>query len=284
MGQCYSVVVTQDNERKIYDYPKLMEGAYIDCNGNIEDLILNKPSRVEVVGEYYSEYQHYIEVDRGNHKDLEYKEPLKRKNLCLVNWDKKQILRMEDYISDCTLIKGDYEDIDKEYLIAHPLILLCALGNQRGGGDYGGKDQANVGLWAGDLISYEYINKGQQKTHYRDFFQVEYTFIEYNAYLTFFEKVLKLKGFESDEAFTIAKGIVKYWKLDYFNIISKDSILGVQVVPVEEAPKTTHGILMGDVAIIDNRISDNKDNWADGKGFIKTNIKGVEITVNDLDI
>ena len=35
----------------------------------------------------------------------------------------------------------------------HPLSLLTASGNGRGGGDYRGHNKHLVGLWAGDVIS-----------------------------------------------------------------------------------------------------------------------------------
>ena len=34
----------------------------------------------------------------------------------------------------------------------HPIPLLTAVGNGRGGGDYEGTNMAEIGIWAGDLL------------------------------------------------------------------------------------------------------------------------------------
>jgi len=39
----------------------------------------------------------------------------------------------------------------------HPLSILCSSGNGRGGGDYRDDEDKNVGSWAGDVISTEYV-------------------------------------------------------------------------------------------------------------------------------
>jgi hypothetical protein len=45
--------------------------------------------------------------------------------------------------------------VDKKDKYIHPLSLLTAEGNERGGGDYYGKDKDLVGTWARDIISVE---------------------------------------------------------------------------------------------------------------------------------
>ena len=56
----------------------------------------------------------------------------------IINYDKKQFMRIPEKV--------------KGKLIIHPLPLLCADGNQRGGGDYYGRNEKLVGAWAYDRI------------------------------------------------------------------------------------------------------------------------------------
>lgn len=44
---------------------------------------------------------------------------------------------------------------DEGYVwVTHPLPLLTAIGNGRGGGDYHGTNESMVGMWAMDLLSF----------------------------------------------------------------------------------------------------------------------------------
>jgi hypothetical protein len=45
--------------------------------------------------------------------------------------------------------------VASEQLVFHPLALLTAEGNGRGGGDYNGPNKDMVGTWARDVISME---------------------------------------------------------------------------------------------------------------------------------
>lgn len=56
----------------------------------------------------------------------------------IVNLDKKEAVAMPEFKED-------------EWTI-HPLPLLCASGNGRGGGDYSGINEKKVGIWAYDRI------------------------------------------------------------------------------------------------------------------------------------
>jgi hypothetical protein len=49
--------------------------------------------------------------------------------------------------------KKQYTDKDAEHF--HPLPLLTAEGNGRGGGDYRGLNEDKIGIWARDVISIE---------------------------------------------------------------------------------------------------------------------------------
>lgn len=54
------------------------------------------------------------------------------------------------------ITKKQFVDLEKknepDEWVVHPLPLLCCNSNQRGGGDYWGKDEEKVGLWAYDNI------------------------------------------------------------------------------------------------------------------------------------
>lgn len=57
---------------------------------------------------------------------------------------------------DCDKYHEKLEGIDEDGWVVHPLPLLTAVGNGKGGGDYRTKsDLECVGSWAGDLISVE---------------------------------------------------------------------------------------------------------------------------------
>ena len=56
----------------------------------------------------------------------------------IINYDKKQFIRIPEKVQG--------------KLTIHPLPLLCADGNQRGGGDYYGRNEKLVGAWAYDRI------------------------------------------------------------------------------------------------------------------------------------
>ena len=64
----------------------------------------------------------------------------------LVNWDKKQFVDK----TKCNPINGVWNTTDMKI---HPLPLLTADGNGRGGGDYNGEGIDHVGTWARDRIS-----------------------------------------------------------------------------------------------------------------------------------
>lgn len=64
----------------------------------------------------------------------------------LVNWDKKQFVDK----TKCNPVNGVWNTTDMKI---HPLPLLTADGNGRGGGDYNGEGIDHVGTWARDRIS-----------------------------------------------------------------------------------------------------------------------------------
>jgi hypothetical protein len=78
----------------------------------------------------------------------------------IVNLDKKQYVKIPQYNKD-------------EWQI-HPLPLLCADGNGRGGGDYDGSDMDKVGIWAYDRIGV--LDKLTDE--YNDFTELLVNFVE----------------------------------------------------------------------------------------------------------
>ena len=66
----------------------------------------------------------------------------------LLNHDSKQFVDLDEYKK---------LSVDKHGWVIHPLPLLTAVGNDRGGGDFheGNTGYDNVGIWAWQLLSFE---------------------------------------------------------------------------------------------------------------------------------
>ena len=184
MGQYYTPVLKDKNNNFEYYYShdydnglKLMEHSYINNNfvERIVKRLLNNPMRIAWVGDYADEEDFKQNLD---HKDLQdfihvaEKESAFKKGsfdtlddmecsirLYMINHTKKLYISMYDYFIDN--VKRERNSWDYGFCI-HPLPLLTALGNGKGGGDYRGCNANIVGCWAGDLIefgTYETINE-----------------------------------------------------------------------------------------------------------------------------
>ena len=186
MGQYYYPTILREKNKRFYseefyshDYDnglKLTEHSY--CGNHFVETImaqlLNKPGRLAWIGDYHSDgdfaelnpdlpkiieqrfYEHYKCFTlpdyegycNGKHvrhynKPEEVKE---RQGRFILNHDKKCYIDMEEYEKNsltCT------EDDDWHF---HPIPLLTAVGNGRGGGDFSGIGEEDVGCWAGDLL------------------------------------------------------------------------------------------------------------------------------------
>lgn len=170
MGQYYNSVL-KDEKGEIKNYYnfglKLMEHSYFFNNyvNSVCKKLVNKPHYVAWVGDYADE-DDYVERENADmlramvnfrhiHKgtQLESKSaPYGYVGHLLVNHSKKQFIDMTDYYRNSVLNYG--KERKGEYVI-HPLPLLTAVGNGKGGGDYRSSkalNQEDVGLWAGDLI------------------------------------------------------------------------------------------------------------------------------------
>lgn len=162
-----------DNGREFRSFVgiKLMEHSWI---GNpfvnrICKNILNNPARVAWVGDYADAEDVYVNKDEsftaelitqlssdcwgGENEEAEIKESpspalhrFRYRGRYLVNHTKKEILDFDSYLDQ-------YTAEEKEYGIPHPLSLLTAIGNGKGGGDYRGDEvKDGVGSWANDLL------------------------------------------------------------------------------------------------------------------------------------
>jgi len=133
---------------------KLMEHAYIR-NAMVqyaEAMLESKPQYLVWAGDYAD---HEEGLDNNLYdlserqtlnlcpEDFKYKWlDLRKDNKYLINYTKKEFINKKRASRD--------EDGNKSFI--HPLALITADGNGRGGGDYSGNDEHLVGHWAKDLI------------------------------------------------------------------------------------------------------------------------------------
>ena len=171
MGQYYnSVLKNKKGEIKsYYNFGlKLMEHSYFFNNyvNAVCEKIVNKPHHIAWVGDYADE-EDYVDkdnaemvkslvdyrVNEGGAIELESKTaPYGYMGYLLVNHSKRQFIDMTDYYNNSVL---NYGEERKSEFVIHPLPLLTAVGNGKGGGDYRSSkalNQEDVGIWAGDLI------------------------------------------------------------------------------------------------------------------------------------
>ncbi len=149
MGQYYLFIILSEynkillvlNPHDFYEGAKLMENAWIDSIiANTIEFILSPyceefhKSRCVMLGDYADEvFDGIADVPR-------HQEAYRNINInFIVNHSKKLYI-------DKTKLKNNI----------HPLLLLIAKGNGRGGGDYHGTDEDLVGTWACDIISMEF--------------------------------------------------------------------------------------------------------------------------------
>lgn len=168
MGQYYKAVVETKDDINVFspwdfgDGFKLMEHSYIgnDFVEHVSYMIYKNPSKVYWMGDYanYDDLFDREEVQslygiawetencQNDGSDLQ---ALRVKNLFLCNHTKKLAIPMDIYYQ--LNLPDSYG-----WGVIHPLPLLTAVGNGRGGGDYhNGTNLDLVGSWAGDEISFE---------------------------------------------------------------------------------------------------------------------------------
>lgn len=134
-------------------------------------MLYHNPLRVAWVGDYSNdsplciEHHLYDDVFSKELRDREVEltiEELNLEGLYIINHSKKVYLDCSDYYNRC----------ERERWCLHPLSLLTATGNGKGGGDYFGENREDVGAWAWDIISVENV------IPVGCFNEVKYTFID----------------------------------------------------------------------------------------------------------
>ena len=186
MGQYYYPTILREKNERFYseefyalDYDnglKLTEHSY--CGNHFVETVmaqlLNKPGRLAWMGDYHEVgdfallnpdlpkivekrfnehykcftlpgYEGYCNGKHVRHYSKP-EEVEERQGRFILNHDKKCYIDMEEYEKNsltCT------EDNDWHF---HPIPLLTAVGNGRGGGDFHGIGEEDVGCWAGDLL------------------------------------------------------------------------------------------------------------------------------------
>ena len=186
MGQYYYPTILREKNKRFYseefyshDYNnglKLTEHSY--CGNNFVETIMaqlfNKPGRLAWIGDYHEDgdfaelnedlpeiiekrfYEHYkCFTSSGNESYCKGKhirrynkpeEVTERKGRFILNHDKQCYIDMVEYENNnLTCSESD----DWQF---HPIPLLTAVGNGRGGGDFHGIGEEDVGCWAGDLL------------------------------------------------------------------------------------------------------------------------------------
>ena len=190
MGQYYTpVLIDADGTiRTLYSHDygnglKLMEHSYIgnDFIGAVLTQLWEHPQRLAWIGDYSNDYQgdlyetklarndfmKYYNAAWEDERDVYRIRPeakpvitMRHKNRYLINHTQKAYIRIGEYIAankwqeKGAFVRGKYDPFFTYDMCVHPLPLLTACGNDRGGGDYhsGYPDSDKVGLWAFDLI------------------------------------------------------------------------------------------------------------------------------------
>ena len=143
---------------------KLMEHSWLgnDFVNGVLEAIWDKPARVAWVGDYaddeydFDEYytKAVYEAVWGEKKapELPFDEvPSIHKAGFIANHERGEYVDLERYAKAAVVTpKWDEGNV----WVTHPLPLLTAMGNGRGGGDYSGVNEKAVGLWAMDLLSF----------------------------------------------------------------------------------------------------------------------------------
>ena len=162
MGQYYVACFVNESKNQVENFfdswttnngSKLMEHSYIGNNFvmNVTCQMINSPKRLIWAGDYgdavVGDNNYYDLCDNSNKSQNEinievFKEALDA-NTIYINHSKREWFDLKKQILPA--FKGWSGKI-------HPLPILTADGNGRGGGDYDGTLMEMVGTWKGDLI------------------------------------------------------------------------------------------------------------------------------------
>ena len=163
VGNTYVGAYVKLLAEQYYGYPFVWAGDYADDNFNvnvydkallyIDDFIKVNAEKQGYVKENDSTYSKFMSYDSGNRIILS---EMKDEEDFAEKYTFKEVGGNQlNYKYILNLTKKEYVKIpeynENEWTI-HPLPLLCADGNGRGGGDYKGSDIHKVGVWAYDRI------------------------------------------------------------------------------------------------------------------------------------
>lgn len=165
MGQYYSPCTITENKKKVenwfysWDYNnglKLMEHSWV--GGYLVSAVckhlFHNPKRVVWCGDYADE-DYYDQTNKDYEDCKEVCEGMTRipNNITYEELRDNEIPKQKWVLNHSKKIAVKIPDLKEETWEIHPLPLLTALGNGRGGGDYQGINMDLVGSWATDLIS-----------------------------------------------------------------------------------------------------------------------------------
>lgn len=161
MGQYYMAYVNHQNSKIVFDPfcycegSKLMEHSYVNNYfvSKVLAVLRNTPSRVAWVGDYSDDIcpkEIYDLCWKCEHSKINIRPDFD----CglLLNHTKKEYVDMLEYVES-----------QDNTLMPHPLPLLTAIGNGRGGGDYRGENRDMVGTWFNDEIEYASLKPPEYK-------------------------------------------------------------------------------------------------------------------------
>lgn len=157
MGQYYTPLIKRDGEYTAYDTGvgyKLTEQSWIgSVPDKIATLLYKNPAEFAWVGDYGNEteweksfHRHAFGNDIIEHS-MDSISLLDITDKYIINHTKHEYIDMKEYME---------KTVDDEWGQMHPLSLMTAIGNGRGGGDYSSPVNIDkIGSWAGDVISIE---------------------------------------------------------------------------------------------------------------------------------
>lgn len=168
MGQYYRPYLVNKNGKEFicnrdvngeYTSAKLTEHSWMGnwLMDSISEMIYKSPHKIAWVGDY-ADFEDDGVLDDETYKRIwdvdgegvSFKTEFNYTNKYLVNHDKKQYINLNRYIKESEVDQGEYG-----VWCLHPLSLMTALGNGKGGGDYYGINDGCIGEWAMNLISIE---------------------------------------------------------------------------------------------------------------------------------
>ena len=158
-GQCKVFDRSVNGE---YTFAKLLEHSWWQNTfvNAFSEFLYNNPGRVCWVGDYATEHDDFnlnvpVAITRPNYKKVWGKNvkllscapsDFTLDGKFFVNFDSRQFINLDEYKANSVASDG---------WILHPLPLLTAIGNDRGGGDFHkGVGYKQIGSWAWQLIAF----------------------------------------------------------------------------------------------------------------------------------